>query len=139
MPNRQNLLLSAFVSVSIFTALNVTLTRAAPFMVVGNDEKMLWDDDGKPILSAPGKDSVLTLDPPIWKTRRLSPTCRSRTQWWGPPVNVAIDPTNSIALVADLIDAVKDGDKSQNSAGQQSLCHRPESKPAQARQHRHGW
>src|SRR5260370_40181227 len=28
----------------------------------------------------------------------------------GPPVNLAIDPTNSIALVADSIDVTKDGD-----------------------------
>ena len=28
----------------------------------------------------------------------------------GPPVNVAIDPTNSVALVADSIDVTRDGD-----------------------------
>ena len=28
----------------------------------------------------------------------------------GPPVNLAIDPTNSIALVADSIDVTQDGD-----------------------------
>ncbi len=28
----------------------------------------------------------------------------------GPPVNLAIDPTNSIALVADSVDVAKDGD-----------------------------
>jgi hypothetical protein len=40
MPNRQSLLLSVFVSASIFAALNITLARAAPFMIVGNDEKV---------------------------------------------------------------------------------------------------
>ena len=31
---------------------------AKPWMIVGNDEKLVWDADGKPILSAAGKDSV---------------------------------------------------------------------------------
>ena len=35
MPNRQSLLLPVFVSVSIFTALNLTLAHAAPLMIVG--------------------------------------------------------------------------------------------------------
>jgi hypothetical protein len=38
------------------------IVRAAPFMIVGNDEKVLWDDQGKPIMSLLGKDSVLILD-----------------------------------------------------------------------------
>ena len=36
--------------------------RAAPFMIVGNDEKLLWDEQGKPVLSPPGRDSVLIVD-----------------------------------------------------------------------------
>jgi len=31
-------------------------------MIVGNDEKLLWDDNGKPIISPAGKDSVLIVD-----------------------------------------------------------------------------
>src|SRR6202158_2189470 len=38
------------------------VAQAAPFMIVGNDEKLLWDDNGKPVLSPPGKDSVLIVD-----------------------------------------------------------------------------
>jgi len=40
-------------------AFGLAPARAAPFMIVGNDEKILWDDAGKPVLSLPGKDSVL--------------------------------------------------------------------------------
>ncbi len=36
--------------------------HAAPLMIVGNDEKLLWDDNGKPIISPAGKDSVLIVD-----------------------------------------------------------------------------
>jgi hypothetical protein len=38
------------------------LAFAKPWMIVGNDEKLLWDDDGKPVLSPAGKDSVLIVD-----------------------------------------------------------------------------
>ena len=30
--------------------LSIAAVQAAPFMIVGNDEKILWDDQGKPIL-----------------------------------------------------------------------------------------
>jgi DNA-binding beta-propeller fold protein YncE len=110
MPNMQSILLSVFVSASIFTALNTTLARATPFMIVGNDEKVAFDADGKAILSPPGKDSVVILDlagPENPKTVANLPLKNSVV---GPPVNVAIDPTNSIALVADSVDVAKDGE-----------------------------
>jgi hypothetical protein len=43
-------------------ASSLTLAQAAPFMIVGNDEKLLWDDQFKPVLSLPGRDSVLIVD-----------------------------------------------------------------------------
>ena len=40
-------------------ALAPTIPAAqAQFMVVGNDEKVWWDDSGKPINQAPGKDTI---------------------------------------------------------------------------------
>jgi DNA-binding beta-propeller fold protein YncE len=110
MPNRQSLLLSAFVSASIFTSLNLTLAQAAPFMIIGNDEKLAFDGDGKPILSAPGKDSVVILDLADPENPKTVANLPLKNSVVGPPVNVAIDPTNSIALVADSVDVVKDGD-----------------------------
>jgi hypothetical protein len=43
-------------------ALSASFAGAAPLMIVGNDEKVLWDNQGKAILSPPGKDSVLIVD-----------------------------------------------------------------------------
>ncbi len=83
--------------------------RAAPFMIVGNDEKLLWDEQFKPVLSPPGRDSVLIVDladPLNPKTIAELPLKNSVV---GPPTNVAIDPTNSVALVANSVDLVKDG------------------------------
>jgi hypothetical protein len=110
MPNRQPFLLSIFGSASIFTAVNLTLVHAAPFMIIGNDEKLAFDADAKPILSPPGKDSVVILDLADPENPKTVANLPLKNSVVGPPVNVAIDPTNSVALVADSVDVVKDGD-----------------------------
>ena len=43
-------------------ASGLTLAQSAPFMLVGNDEKLLWDDQFKPLLSPPGRDSEPIVD-----------------------------------------------------------------------------
>jgi DNA-binding beta-propeller fold protein YncE len=89
---------------------SLTLAYAKPFMIVGLDEKTLWDADGKAVLAPDGKDAVLIVDlanPESPKTLASLPLKNSVV---GPPVNVDIDPTGSIALVADSIDVIKDGD-----------------------------
>lgn len=88
--------------------LNAALAK--PFMIVGLDEKIVWDDDGKPILSAPGKDQVLIVDVANPENPRIVASLPLKNSVVGPPVNVDIDPTGSVALVADSIDNVKDGD-----------------------------
>ena len=52
------------------------LAPAKPFMIVGNDEKHSWDDDGKGVPAAPGKDSVLIVDLANPEVRKSSPPCR---------------------------------------------------------------
>ena len=79
-------------------------------MIVGNDEKVLWDDNGKAILSAPGKDAVLILDLADPEDPKIVANLPLKNSVVGPPVNVAIDPTNSIALVANRSTSMKDGD-----------------------------
>ncbi len=88
----------------------LAMAQAKPFMIVGNDEKLLWDDNGKPVLSAPGKDSVLIVDLADPLNPKIVANLPLKNSVVGPPVNLAIDPTNSIALVADSINVTKDGD-----------------------------
>src|SRR6201987_5685648 len=83
---------------------------AKPFMIVGLDEKTVWDDDGKPILSLPGKDQVLIVDLASPESPKIVASLPLKNSVVGPPVNVDIDPTGSVALVADSIDVTKDGD-----------------------------
>jgi DNA-binding beta-propeller fold protein YncE len=84
--------------------------HAKPFMIVGNDEKLIWDDDGKPVLSAPGKDSVLIVDLADPENPKIVATLPLKNSIVGPPVNLDIDPTGSIALVADSVDVIKEGE-----------------------------
>ncbi len=84
--------------------------HAAPFMIVGNDEKVLWDADGKVQLSPAGKDSVLIVDLANPENPKIVATLPLKNSVVGPPVNLDIDPTGSVALVADSVDVAKDGE-----------------------------
>src|SRR5579863_6528225 len=88
----------------------VSYAHAKPFMIVGIDEKVTWDDEGKTILAAPGKDSVLILDLANPEDPKIVATLPLANSVVGPPVNLDIDPSGSVALVADSVDVVKDGD-----------------------------
>ena len=88
----------------------VNTACAKPFMIVGIDEKVTWDDEGKTVLAAPGKDSVLIVDLANPEDPKIVATLPLENSVVGPPVNLDIDPTGSVALVADSVDVVKDGD-----------------------------
>lgn len=103
--------LLAPVCAAAFLISSSSALQAAPFLIVGNDEKLLWDDNGNGVMSAPGKDSVLIYDMANPEDPKLVVNLPLKNSVVGPPVNVAIDPTNSIALVADSTEVTKDGDK----------------------------
>ncbi len=90
--------------------LGTTAARAAPFMIVGNDEKVLWDADGKTVLSPDGKDSVLIVDLADPLNPKIVANLPLKNSVVGPPVNLAIDPTDSVAIVANSMNVIKDGD-----------------------------
>jgi len=94
---------------AILALAGARLLQAAPFMIVGNDEKLLWDDNGKPILSAPGKDSVLIVDLANPLEPKIVANLPLKNSVVGPPVNLAIDPTGSVALVADSVNVIDEG------------------------------
>lgn len=103
------------VGLSVATAILLSASlfgsaSAKPFMIVGLDEKLLWDDDGKPILSAPGKDQVLIVDVADPESPKIVASLPLKNSVVGPPVNVAIDPSGTVALAADSIDVIKEGD-----------------------------
>jgi DNA-binding beta-propeller fold protein YncE len=91
-------------------AFNTVVAQAAPFMIVGNDEKQAFDDSGKATLSLPGKDSVLIVDLADPLSPKIIANLPLKNSVVGPPVNLDIDPTGSIAIVADSMNIIKDGD-----------------------------
>jgi DNA-binding beta-propeller fold protein YncE len=96
--------------VAVGLAGSITLAQSAPLMIVGNDEKLLWDDQFKPVLSPPGRDSVLIVDLADPMNPKIVANLPLKNSVVGPPVNLDIDPTGSIALVADSVNVIKDGD-----------------------------
>jgi DNA-binding beta-propeller fold protein YncE len=97
-----------------FVALALALSwpspgQASPFLIIGNDEKIVWDDEGKPVMSAPGKDSIVIVDVATPEEPKIIATLPLENTVVGPPVNMAISPKGDIALVANSIDLVQDG------------------------------
>ena len=79
-------------------------------MIVGNDEKVGISDAGAYVFSPVGKDTVSIID---IGTDPLSPrilvSLPLTNSLFGPPVNLAITPDESLALVANSMDAERDG------------------------------
>jgi DNA-binding beta-propeller fold protein YncE len=101
----------ALAAVALLCGSNLLGSAAAkPFMIVGLDEKVSWDDDGKTVLAPAGKDQVLIVDLANPEDPKIIASLPLKNSVVGPPVNVDIDPTGTVALVADSVDVTKDGE-----------------------------
>jgi DNA-binding beta-propeller fold protein YncE len=78
-----------------------TATPAAPFMIVGDDEKPGIDAQGKPVINAGGNDAVLIVDLANPEAPKIVASLPLENSIVGPPTNLAISPNGAIALVAD--------------------------------------
>src|SRR6266498_1747331 len=76
----------------------------AQHVIVGIDNKVFWDADGKTVFSPPGKDAVVVLDISDRVNPRLVASPPLMNSVFGPPVNLAITPDESLALVANSMD-----------------------------------
>jgi hypothetical protein len=101
-----------FLGLSVAAAILLVLTAPAraQLLITGNDEKVSFDENGKTIRHPAGKDTVSIIDiaDPV-KPRILAnlPLMNTIT---GPPVNLAITPDRRLALVANSLDWVRDGE-----------------------------
>ncbi|HTI83301.1 MAG TPA: YncE family protein [Acetobacteraceae bacterium] len=88
---------------------STAIAAAAPYMIVGNDEKPGGNDaQGKPIVNPTGNDSVLIVDVAKPEEPKIVATLKLENSIVGPPVNMAISPNGAIALVADSMTVVDD-------------------------------
>jgi len=80
----------------------------AQYLVSGNDEKRGYDENGKMIELAPGKDSVSIIDIGNRVQPKIVASLPLKNSIHGPPTNVAITPDNRIALIANAVDSVSE-------------------------------
>jgi len=103
----------SMVSLALLSVMMLVLfpyTAYSQLMVIGNDEKVTWDDAGKLVTMAPGKDSVVVVDigtnPEAPKIIANFPLMNSI---FGPPTNLAITPDERLAIVANSMNWVQEG------------------------------
>jgi DNA-binding beta-propeller fold protein YncE len=82
---------------------------AGQLMIVGNDEKVGWDDAGKVVVRAPGKDTISIVDIGNRESPRIVASLSLMNSVFGPPTNLQITPDGRLALVANSFDVVQDG------------------------------
>ena len=101
------------VAVHVCAALGVLLFTAMPavaqLMIVGNDEKVTFDDKGTPTFGAPGKDTVSIVDIANREAPRIVASLPLMNSIFGPPTNLAITPDERLALVANSMTWTQDG------------------------------
>ena len=80
-------------------------------MIVANDNKQSWDAAGKVLLAAPGQDTLYILDivtDPL--APRIIASVMLPNEVAGPPVNLAITPDQTLAIMANSLNVVSDND-----------------------------
>src|SRR5713226_8112389 len=94
------LVAASLIVLSGCAAMNPPAAGKPELMIVGLDEKQSWDASGKAVIGPPGRDSVAIIDigtePLAPKTLVVLPLANTIV---GPPVNLAITPDESLALV----------------------------------------
>ena len=85
------------------------LAASAQLMIIGNDEKVTWDDAGKLVLMGPGKDTVSIVDISTPESPRIVSNLPLTNSVFGPPTNLAITPDGRLAIVANSVNHVPEG------------------------------
>jgi DNA-binding beta-propeller fold protein YncE len=101
---------ASLVALASCAAMSPPVSGKRELMIVGLDEKQSWDESGKAVIGPPGRDSVAIFDvgtdPLAPKTLVVLPLANTIV---GPPVNLAITPDESLALVANSMNVVQEG------------------------------
>jgi DNA-binding beta-propeller fold protein YncE len=105
---QRNLTIAVLASAAFFA---LSTAAGSQVIVSGNDEKVLWDDVGQAVFSAPGKDTISFIDIGDRENPKILTSIALENSIFGPPTNVAISPNGEIALVANSVTQTKDGEK----------------------------
>ncbi len=85
------------------------LSASGQLMIIGNDEKVTWDDAGKLVLMGPGKDTVSVVDISKPESPKILANLPLTNSIFGPPTNLAITPDERLAIVANPVNHVQEG------------------------------
>jgi DNA-binding beta-propeller fold protein YncE len=97
---------AALVGGLIGSALNPAVGQ---ILIIGNDEKLGWDESGKQITLEPGHDTVSVIDISKPDMPQVISTISLTNSIAGPPTNLAVSPSGEIALVANSLEPVTQG------------------------------
>jgi len=98
-------------SVVGYAAFALPSESRAQLLITGNDEKVSFDENtGKTITHPAGKDTVSIIDIADPAKPKIIVNLPLMNTITGPPVNLAITPDRHLALVANSLEWVKDGD-----------------------------
>jgi DNA-binding beta-propeller fold protein YncE len=98
-------------SVVGYAAFALPSESRAQLLITGNDEKVSFDENtGKTITHPAGKDTVSIIDIADPAKPKIIVNLPLMNTITGPPVNLAVTPDRHLALVANSLDWVKDGD-----------------------------
>ncbi|MDO8477525.1 MAG: YncE family protein [Candidatus Rokubacteria bacterium] len=86
------------------------LAAHAQLMIIGIDDKIVFDKTGKQIRRPPGKDAVAIVDISNPEAPKIVGSLPLMNTVVGPPTNLAITPDQKLAIVANSMDWQKDGD-----------------------------
>ncbi len=99
----------ALVSLAFFLLAACPLAAQADLMIIGNDEKVVFDADGNRKFIAPGKDTISIVDITDREAPKILISFPLMNTIFGPPTNLAITPDERLAIVANSVDWVQDG------------------------------
>jgi DNA-binding beta-propeller fold protein YncE len=97
--------------VLVFTSVLAGWPRPAlaDLMIIGNDEKVVFDADGNRSFVAPGKDTISVVDITNREAPKILISFPLMNSIVGPPVNLAMTPDERLAIVANSVDWIQDG------------------------------
>jgi YVTN family beta-propeller protein len=81
----------------------------ADLMIVGNDQKVVFDAEGNRSFVAPGKDTITVVDITNREAPKIVANFTLMNSIFGPPTNLVITPDERLAIVANSMNWVQDG------------------------------
>jgi DNA-binding beta-propeller fold protein YncE len=106
---RQSIVLLGFVLVFTTVLAGWPDPARADLMIIGNDEKVVFDADGNRSFVAPGKDTISVVDITNRESPKILISFPLMNSIVGPPTNLAMTQDERLAIVANSVDWIQDG------------------------------